>query len=192
MKNTSVRKITGVAILLALEIVLQTIGNLIPGEITVNLSLIPIALGAIVYGPVAGAFLGLCNGAMVLAAPDTLSFFWPSTPIGTLVTCLVKCTLAGAISGLVFKLFKGKHLYAGCLISSLLIPIINTGLFLVFCFTILRPAYDANELGQNIATTIFTIPLLINFVIEFGSMLFLTPAILKIYKIMTRTDKHAL
>ena len=192
MKNTSVRKITGVAILLAIEIVLQTIGNFIPGEITVNLSLIPIAIGAMVYGPFAGAFLGLCNGAMVFAAPDTQAFFFNNAPIGTVITCFTKTTIAGAISGLIFKAFKGKHTYGASIISSLLIPIINTGLFLVFCFTILRPAYNADETGQYIATAVFTLPLLINFLIEFVSMVALIPAILKIYKIMTRTDKHAL
>ena len=62
MKNDQVRKITGVAILLAIEIVLQAIGNYItPSAVSINLSLIPVALGAILFGPLSGAFLGLMN-----------------------------------------------------------------------------------------------------------------------------------
>lgn len=192
MKNTSVRRITGVAILLAALIVLQTIGNYIPFQIAPNLALIPIAVGALVYGPVAGAFLGLCNGAMVLAAPSTISTFYNYAPIGTVFTCLLKCTIAGLIAGLVFNLLKKNHLKVGSVLSSVLIPVFNTGLYITFCFTIMRNAIDANAQGQNIVSVIFSIPLLINFVIELALMVALTPAIIKIYKIMTRTDTHAL
>ena len=63
MKNDSVKKMTGTAILLAIEIVFQVIGNYItfPGGVSINLSLIPVALGAILFGPLSGAFLGLMN-----------------------------------------------------------------------------------------------------------------------------------
>ena len=193
MKNTNVRRITGVAILLAVLIVLQTIGNyLAPLGISVNLALIPIAVGALVYGPLAGAFLGLCNGAMVLAAPSTISTFYNYAPIGTVFTCLLKCTIAGLVSGLIFKLMKEKHLKTGAIISSVLIPVINTGLYVTFCLTIMRKAVEQWSTGGNIISGIFSIPLLINFVIELALMVALTPAIIKIYKIMTRTDKHAL
>ena len=51
MKNIGVRKITGVAILLAIEIVLQTIAFLVRlGPVSLNLALIPIVIAAIVYG----------------------------------------------------------------------------------------------------------------------------------------------
>jgi len=193
MKNTSVRRITGVAILLAVEIVLQTLGNYIaPFGVSINLALVPIAVAAIVYGPIAAGFLGLCNGAMVLASPYTISTFFNYAPIGTVITCLVKCTVASVVAGLVFKLMKQKHFKSGVVVSSLLIPVINTGLYITFCFTIMRPAINAMPSGQNAIAAVFSIPLLINFLFEFVSMAALTPGIIKIYKIMTRTDKHAL
>lgn len=193
MKNTSVRKITGVAILLAVEIVLQTLGNYIAiFGISINLALVPIAVGAVVYGPLAGAFLGLCNGGMVLASPSTQAMYFQYSPIGTVFTCLLKATIAGAVSGLIFMAMKKNHSKAGGIISSILVPIINTGLFVVFCFTIMRAAIDAQANGQNIIAVVFSIPVFANFAFELGSMILLSPAIVKIYKIMTRTDKHAL
>ena len=193
MKNTNVRRITGVAILLAVEIVLQTLGNYIAVfGISINLALVPIAVGAIVYGPLAGAFLGLCNGAMVLASPSTQAMYFQYAPVGTVFTCLLKATIAGAVSGLIFMFMKKNHSKAGGVISSVVVPIINTGLFIVFCFTIMRPAINAQASGQNIISVVFSVPVFANFAFELGSMILLSPAIVKIYKIMTRTDKHAL
>ena len=193
MKNTSVRKITGVAILLALLIVLQTLGNYIAVfGISINLALVPIAVGAIVYGPLAGAFLGLCNGAIILASPSTQAMYFQYSPVGTVFTCLLKATIAGLVAGLIFKAMKKNHSIAGGIISAVLVPIINTGLFLTFCFTIMRAAIDAQAAGQTAISVVFSVPVFANFAFELGSMIVLSPAIIKIYKIMTRTDKHAL
>ena len=130
MKRSSADRITGVAILLALEIVLQTIAFLVRlGPVSLNLALIPIAIAAIVYGPVAGAFIGLCNGAIVLIDPSTQAVFLNVAPLGTILTCLLKCTIAGFISGLVFKIISKKNRTVGAIIASILVPVVNTGLF---------------------------------------------------------------
>lgn len=190
MKNIRVRTITGMAILLAIEIIFQTLGNLILiGPVNINLSLIPVALGAMLYGPCAGAFLGLCNGIHVIL---TDGFFMPIAPWGTILVCVLKCTLAGFISGLAFKAIGKKNKVVGAIISSMLVPIINTGLFVVGCFTVLGPAIDANKGGQNIYEYIFLVLVLWNFVFEFTTVTILGPSISKIIKIVTRSDKHAL
>ena len=190
MKNIKVRTITGVAILLAIEIIFQTLGNLIVvGPVNINLSLIPIAIASIVYGPLAGAFLGLANGIHVIL---TDGFFMPIVPGGTVLVCLVKCTLAGLISGLVFKLISKKNKAVGAIVASLLIPVINTGIFAAGCFTVLGPAIDANKGGKQIVEYVFLGLIGWNFILEFLVTTALSPAIVKIIKIMTRTDKHAL
>ena len=124
MKNDQVRRITGVAVLLAIEIVLQAMGNYItPSEVSINLSLIPIALGAILYGPFAGALLGLGNGLVVLLSPSTEAFLSYSL-FGTIVTCLLKCTIAGFLSGLFYKLIAKKSPLVGAIVASLIVPIV--------------------------------------------------------------------
>ena len=60
MKNSiMIKRLVGISILTALVVVLQLLGNYITiGTVNITLALIPIAVGAILYGPVAGLFLG--------------------------------------------------------------------------------------------------------------------------------------
>ena len=141
--------ITGGGILLALEIVFQIIGNYVSfGPVSINLSLIPIAVGAILYGPIVGGFLGFCNGLLVLLAPATIGIFMEITPWGTVLVCLLKTTVAGVAAGFVFKLFK-KHKVVGGVIASFLVPIINTGLFCLACLTLFRPFLEQYGEGYD-------------------------------------------
>ena len=58
-KHTSVVRLTSLALLAALVVVLQTIATGIKiGPVPISLTLVPIVVGAILFGPGAGAFLG--------------------------------------------------------------------------------------------------------------------------------------
>ena len=192
MKNESVKKITGIAVLLAIEIVLQVIGNYVSlGPISLNLALIPIALGAIMYGPFAGALLGLANGVVVLFAPSTQGLFLVYAPVGTVFTCLLKCTIAGFISGLVYKLLSKKNDLFAVVLASLLVPVINTGLFAVASMTIIVDAVKAAQkilkaTDLNYYRFLFLIFIGWNFIFEFGITAFLSPTINKVIKIIKK------
>ena len=59
MRNSSTKKLVSTALLAAVIVVLQTVASGIRiGPFTPTLSLIPIIIGALLYGPLAGAFLG--------------------------------------------------------------------------------------------------------------------------------------
>ena len=180
-----VKKITGAAVLIAIEIVLQTIGNYIAlGPISINLSLIPIALGAIIFGPFVGAILGFTNGLVVLLAPSTQALFMAYAPLGTVITCLSKCTIAGLVAGLVFKLIEKKNFFVATLVASLLVPIINTGLFAFFSFTILIKAIEALNSGNaNLYRFVFLALIGWNFIFEFSITLVLSTTLARIIKI---------
>ena len=78
MNNNKIKKLTGTSIFMALVIVLQLISNYITlGPVSITLALVPIALGAIIYGPLTGLFLGLIHGAIVIVSPSTLAAFMP-------------------------------------------------------------------------------------------------------------------
>ena len=63
----SAKKIAGTAVMLALVIVLQAVlGAIQIGAVQLNFSLIPIVLGAMLFGPIIGGFLGFANGVVVL------------------------------------------------------------------------------------------------------------------------------
>ena len=58
-KHTAVVRLTSLALLAALIVVLQTVASGIKiGPVPISLTLVPIVVGAILFGPGAGAFLG--------------------------------------------------------------------------------------------------------------------------------------
>ena len=68
MRKINVKQTTGVALLVALIIVLQTLSMVLPKigpGISISLVLIPIVLGGAVYGPKVGAILGGAFAAIV-------------------------------------------------------------------------------------------------------------------------------
>ena len=102
----TVKTIAGLGILTAMVVVLQLLSNYVQfGPVSITLALFPIAVGAMLYGPLGGLFLGLLDGVLVLTAPSTISFFFAITPVGTIITCLTKTGLAGLVAGFIFKLY---------------------------------------------------------------------------------------
>lgn len=166
--NSRMIAVTG--LLLAIEIILQLMSILIPGTINVNLSLIPIAFGAIFYGPIVGGFLGFACGVVVLCSPNTVSVFMSINPLATVFTCLTKTLIAGVVAGLIAKMLKEKHDLLGAIICSILVPVLNTAIFAIFsyfCFP-----------------GIMTIVVLVNFVIELLITGLITPLLYKVIKKM--------
>ncbi len=123
------RTIVGLGLLTAIVVVLQFIGASIRfGTFSISLVLMPIVVGAALYGVWAGAWLGLVFGIVVLLSGDA-AFFMSVNPFGTIVTVILKGALAGALAGLVYKLLSGKQTTgkAAMIISSLLM--IGAGIF---------------------------------------------------------------
>ena len=183
------KNISAIGVLTAIEITLQIIGNFITlGPVSINLCLIPIAIGAILYGPLAGAFLGAVNGVAVIFAPSTLAVFMPINPVATIIICLLKSTIAGFVSGLVFLLFKNKNETLGSILTSIILPIINTGLFAIGSLIFFRPFLDA--VATNGFPNIFVALLLgvigWNFIFELGTSTIVSPAISRIVKIIKK------
>ena len=59
MKNRSIKKMTGLSLLTAVTVVLALLSNVTIGTVNLNLALIPIVVGACIYGPSGGLFLGI-------------------------------------------------------------------------------------------------------------------------------------
>ena len=182
--DTKAIVITG--LLLALEIVLQTIGNYLQfGAANINLSLIPVVLAAVLCGPISGGILGFFNGIMALLSPSTIAFFMPVSPFGTALVCLLKCTLAGVIAGFVFDVFRkiGKnHLstnIVGYFVASAIVPVVNTGLFAAgaLIFFQQRLVERITEKMPDMYSVLIFGFIGINFIIEFFTTLLVTPGI---------------
>ena len=107
MNKLKINKLVGIAIFMCLVVVLQLFSNYVTfGPVSITLALIPIVVGAIIYGPLAGFILGATCGLIVFFAPGTIALFWPYGIIKTFVLCILKTGLAGLVSGFVYKIFN--------------------------------------------------------------------------------------
>ena len=172
-KRITTQQIVGTGLLLALEIIFQVIGNYLQfGPVSINLSLVAIVLAAVLYGPLSGAILGFFCGIIVLFSPSTIAIFMPVSPFGTVVACLLKTTLAGLLAGFVFKALKNKNQLLGIILASILVPVINTGIFSAICLIFFRPILAGGANDESFASMMtFLIVGFIgwNFLLELGT-----------------------
>ena len=128
-----VQRMTLLALLTAIVVVLQLLGSFIRfGQFSISLVLVPIVLGAAMLGVGAGAWLGLVFGVTVLMSGDAAAFFAISA-VGTVVTVLAKGILAGFTAGGVYKLLEKKSVLAATIAAAVVCPVVNTGIFFLGC-----------------------------------------------------------
>lgn len=196
------KNIATMGVLMALVVVLQVFAGSIniANLVTLNFSLIPIVLGAIVLGPVAGAILGFANGIVILIqvilTPSGFYYIiWTYSPLVTTLICLVKTTVAGFAGGMVFRVISKKNTLAATFVASALVPIINTSLFVLGCLcmsdTILtyqntRPQSQ----GMNIFIFICVGLVTFNFFIELALNLIVSPALNSVYRVVEKQFIH--
>lgn len=185
MKHEKIRSMVGIALLTAIVVVLQLLGQFIKfGSVSISLVLVPIVVGAAMYGPAAGAILGAAFSVVVLLQPDTAFFYGVST-LGTIVTVLVKGTLAGFLSGIVFLALEKKSTFLAVLVSAAVCPIVNTGLFFLGCRLFFWSAME--ELGGgNAFLFVITVMIGFNFIAEVATNVICAPVIMRIL----RAAKH--
>ena len=203
MKNKelfSAKNVTALAVLLALVIVLQAFGGSLNfGAVSLNFSLIPIVLGALTLGAWGGSVLGLANGIVVwiqvmTGAVPLYTIMWTNSPVITTLICLTKTTAAGFVAGWLFALLKEKNKRAAIFLCSGLVPIINTGLFIVGCFAMWNTMeIAANSLigaGTGVVWFIFIGLVGVNFIAEFAVNLLVAPALHTVYKVVEKQFKR--
>lgn len=101
-RSFNVRSLVGLGLLTAIVVVLQLIGAAIRfGTFSISLVLMPIVIGAALYGAGAGAWLGLVFGIVVLLSGDA-NLFLGINVFGTIATVIAKGVLAGLLSGLAY------------------------------------------------------------------------------------------
>ena len=191
MTNTKTRKMVGTALLAAIIVVLQTVASGIKiGPFTPTFSLIPIVIGAILYGEIYGAFLGLVFGIIVvinvLSGAEAMStLMLEMHPVITVALCLLKGILAGYIPGLVYKALKGTNEFVATAAAAVLAPFINTGLFcwaLVTFFSEIAADFAAALKFDSVGSFIMKGIVGLNFLFELGVNMVLTPMIARIIK----------
>ena len=188
-KNTSMtRTIVGMGLLTAIVVVLQLLGSFVKfGPFSISLVLMPIVVGAALYGSWAGAWLGCVFGVVVLLSGDAAPFMVVD-PFGTVLTVLLKGTLAGACAGFVYKLLAKKlPPIVSTIGAAAVCPIVNTGIFLLGCrlffFDTVKTWADAAGFGENATGYMFLVLVGLNFVFELAVNILLCPAIVTLVRI---------
>ena len=185
------KQITGIAVLLALVIVLQvSFGSISIGTVTLNFTLIPIVLGGILFGSLAGAILGFACGVIVLiqvmlGGNPFYTLIWANDPFVTTLTCILKSTVAGYLGGLVYKLLSKKQPVVAVFVASAIVPIVNTLLFIVGCLFMFNSVHSMAG-SENLLKFILVGLVTFNFFIELAINLICAPAIKRIINIVKK------
>ena len=139
IKGTKLRTLTQLALLVAVELAMRALGlGAVPvGPLNMSFLTLPIAIGAMVIGPLAGLILGGVFG--VLSLTDAVSgrsvmtgTFFSISPIHTVILCVGMRMLMGLFCGLLFAALKkaDKRGTWSYLVGSLSAPLLNTLLFM--------------------------------------------------------------
>ena len=205
------RRLVGLAVLTALVVFLQLAGNFIPSFANgYALALVPIAVGAILYGPLAGLFLGFVMAAIISTQPANYSLMANGLDVVKLLVIMFsKSILAGFVSGLVYKAIAGiakksenkakkNTLFAISIVAaSFVVPVINTGIYVVGMLAlfssnwgieggfVLGSLYEAMNYNNSITLLLFGF-VGINFFVELGIAAVTAPALVLLIKVITR------
>lgn len=190
MKRTDTRKLTTLAIFTALIVVLQLVSALltrfVPAlPVSVTLTLVPIVVGAALYGVGAGAYLGGVFGVVVMLFCVTAldlggAMLWNASPLMCALVCLAKGVAAGAAAGAVYLAVSPKNRTAGAICAGIAAPVVNTGLFIAAVFLFFRDTLTAWAGGKDLVVYAVTGLAGVNFLLELAVNLVLAPVIVRI------------
>lgn len=182
-------KLVLVSLFTALVAILAYFGGFIKigGLASISLTLIPVVLGAALCGPFVGAWLGAVSGAVFFLTADAAFWLGLSIP-GTIITVMVKGTMAGLLAGLTYTLLERFNRYAAVLASAVVAPLVNTSIFLlgslIFFIDTVKLGAGAESMSVGGYLIVFFVGL--NFVFELAVNVLLSPAILRIINIKKR------
>ena len=196
MTKDTQRKFVYTAMFAAIVVVLQMFVSIPVGMFTITLTLVPVMLGAILFGPASGAFLGGVFGVVVAiqvvtgAAGLLSTEMFLQTPVVTIILCVLKGTAAGWASGLIYRAFaKHQKTKLGVVLSAIACPIVNTGIFalgmFVFYNTLIN-TWAMNNAFANGFTFVMVGCIGLNFLVEFAVNVLLIPVTLRMMKIVKR------
>lgn len=184
MKKVDTKKLVGVGLFTAIVVVLQLLGSFIRfGAFSVSLVLVPIVIGAALYGTSVGAWLGFVFGFTVLISGDAAAFLTVN-PLGAVIVCLIKGLLAGLCAGLVYKAIENKNITAAVAVSAVVCPIVNTGVFLLGCSLFFMETIagwaEALGFGSNVVSYMIVGMVGVNFLLEVLVNVILSPVIVRV------------
>lgn len=136
-KKFNTKKMVELAIFIAIIILMAftPLGYLKLFAVDITLIVIPVAVGAVILGPTAGAVLGFVFGmtSFILSFSNALgAMMLDINPIFRVITCIVPRIMCGWLTGIVYLgMKKNKKLSkVGVAVANLACPLFNTVFFM--------------------------------------------------------------
>ncbi len=198
MSNTSKNKtyrLTALGILTAIIIVLQIFTTFVHfGPFSITLALIPIVVGASMFGVGAGAYLGAVFSVVVvimcITGGDPGGFLvWSANPFMCVVMCMLKGTLAGFEAGVHYRALESTNKIVATAVAALVSPIVNTGIFILGMMIFFRDTLVSWAGDTPVLYYIIFGLTGINFLIEVGVNVILSPVVVKIVDAVKKTNR---
>ena len=188
-------RLTGLGILTAIIIVLQIFTTFVKfGPFSITLALIPMVVGAAMYGIGAGAYLGAVLGVVVTIMCVTGgdvggALVWAANPFMCAFMCVLKTALAGLCAGAVYKALCKKNKFIAVLLAAIVSPIVNTGTFILGMLLFFKDLLASWAGGTDMLTYIIMGLTGVNFLVELGVNVVLTPVVVKIIDAVKKTNR---
>lgn len=193
-KFFSAKNVALLGILIALVIVLQLFASAIPMfGVTLNFSLIPIAFAGIMLGWIGGAIVGFSCGVVVfitmavIGQEPSTAYLFQASPVILTIMCIGKTTVAGIVSGLLYKIISRKNVHVAVCLSALIIPIVNTAIYLIGIILMKEHAALFMGLTNSSASVVFSVVfglIWLNFVLEMIINVIFTPLIYRVIRVL--------
>ena len=191
-----------IGIFTALIVVLQMISYFWKiGTFSITLTLVPIVVAGVKYGPKYSTFLGAMFGIVTIVGCITGfdeggHILFQTNPFYIVILCMSKAILCGLSAGLIGTYLRKKHLKTAVISTALATPIVNTGIFILMAFLLYKDTlYEwgadwaaKNNTDFNITMYIILVIVGINFIIEMALNTVLSPVIYRVLKSIKRFD----
>lgn len=188
-------KLVGLGILTAIIIVLQVFTTFVHfGPFSITLALIPIVVGAAIYGSAAGAYLGAVFSVIVVIMCMTGgdpggAMVFNANPAICIIMCMLKGTLAGFEAGVHYKALESTNKILASVAAAIVSPLVNTGIFVLGMMIFFRDTLVLWAGGTEVLYYIIFVMTGINFLIELGVNVVLSPVIVRIIEAVRKTNK---
>ena len=196
--NKKTERLAGLALMTAVIIVLQVFStyltNVTANQISITFALVPIVMGAALYGVGAGAYLGAVFSATVLLLSvfgiekSGAFLFYEVNPFLTALLIMLKGTAAGLAAGLVYRALEKKNKVLATFAAAVVSPLVNTFIFVFGLFLFFRPVFNewAKNADSNVFLYFFTFVIGLNFIIELLTNVILSPVIVRIVDVVRK------
>lgn len=193
-KDKTIRLVS-TGILSAIIIVLQVVCTYFPTKpFAVTLALIPIIIGSALFDEKVGAFLGGVFSVVVITmcvigADLGGAMVWNANPFLCILVCMTKGIAAGYVSGLLFRLINKKSMLLATIVAGFAAPIVNTGIFSLGMILFFKETLATWAGGSDLLYYVIFTMTGINFLVELGVNMVLSPIIVKIIEAIKKSKK---